>query len=124
MSVFSKKQTGDAGEDRCVKYLKKHGYKILCRNFRRPCGEIDIIAENREVLAFVEVKTRQLNPLTQPYEAVDFKKRRRIINTARLYLAENEPEKFCRFDVCEIIVDKNTLKTIRINYIEGAFDAT
>ena len=45
MSLFSKKQTGDRGEHYCAKYLKKQGYRILCRNYRKPCGEIDIIAE-------------------------------------------------------------------------------
>lgn len=45
MSLFSKKQTGDRGENYCAKYLKKQGYRILCRNYRKPCGEIDIIAE-------------------------------------------------------------------------------
>lgn len=122
MSIFSKRQTGDAGENYCVKYLKKHGYRIVCRNYSRPCGEIDVIAEKSGELAFVEVKTRQVNSMTKPYEAVDFKKQQRIANTAQLYLAENETESFCRFDVCEVIIDKDTLKLIDLNYIENAFE--
>lgn len=122
MSLFSKKQTGDAGEDYCAKYLKRHGYKILERNYRKPYGEIDIIALKSDLLCFVEVKTRHHASLTQPYEAVDFRKQQRIIKAAQAYLTENDPEVYCRFDVCEVITDKETLKLISINYIENAFE--
>ena len=122
MSIFSKKQTGDAGENYCAKYLKKHGYKILDRNYRKSFGEIDISALKRGLLCFVEVKTRHEGSLTQPYEAVDFRKQQRIIKAAQAYLAENEYECYCRFDVCEVITDKETLKLISINYIENAFE--
>ena len=122
MSSFSKKQTGDAGENYCAKYLKRHGYKILERNYRKPYGEIDIIAFKHGLLCFVEVKTRHEGSLTQPYEAVDFRKQQRLIKAAQAYLAENDFEYYCRFDVCEVITDRETLKLIRINYIENAFE--
>ena len=63
--IFTTKQTGDKGEAYAAKYLKKHKYKIIARNYKKPYGEIDIIAENKEVIAFVEVKKRILlhNPL-------------------------------------------------------------
>ena len=122
MSLFSKKQTGDVGEDYCAKYLIKNGCKIICRNYRKPCGEIDIIAEKGGVLCFVEVKTRRNGSLTRPYEAVDFRKQQRLIRAAQLYLAETAWDGFCRFDVCEVITDKNTLALLRIHYIENAFE--
>ena len=122
MSLFSKKQTGDAGENYCVKYLKKHGYKIICRNYRKSYGEIDVIAFKGGVLSFVEVKTRHSASLTQPYEAVDYKKQQRLIKAAQAYLAEHDVQSYCRFDVCEVITDKDTLKLININYIENAFE--
>lgn len=122
MSLFSKKQTGEAGEEYCAKYLKKHGFKILDRNYRKPFGEIDIVAVKNNVLCFVEVKTRHYKSLTQPYEAVDFRKRQRIINAAQAYLTEKDYRMFCRFDVCEVITDKDTLKLLRLNYIENAFE--
>lgn len=112
---------GDIGEDCAVKYLKMNKYKIICRNFRKLVGEIDIIAETKEYLVFVEVKTRQQNSLTKPYEAVDYRKQQRIIKTAYIYLEEHHTEKFCRFDVCEVYLDKNNNKLISINYIEDAF---
>ncbi len=123
MIRFTKKQTGDAGENYCAAYMKRHGYKILNRNYKKPYGEIDIIAVKGGVLCFTEVKTRHENPMTQPYEAVDYRKRRRIIKVAQTYIAEKGADSFCRFDVCEVITDKETLKLIKINYIENAFEA-
>ena len=123
MSIFSKKQTGDAGEKYCVKHLKKNGYKILCRNYSKPCGEIDIVASKGGVLCFVEVKTRHQGSLTEPYEAVDYKKQRRLLKAAQVYLLEYHIESYCRFDVCEVITDKETLKLLDIRYIENAFES-
>ena len=122
MSVFSKKQTGDAGEDYCAKYLKKHGYKILDRNYKKPFGEIDIVAFKKGMLCFVEVKTRHDQSLTRAYEAVDYRKQQRIIKAAQAYLNENHAEYQCRFDVCEVYIVKDTLKVTEINYIENAFE--
>ena len=123
MSLFSKKQTGDRGENYCAKYLKKQGYRILCRNYRKPCGEIDIIAEKNGTLCFVEVKTRHSTTLSQPFEAVDLRKQDKIIQTAIMYLYEKKLECDCRFDVCEVITDKNTLALLHIHYIENAFES-
>lgn len=122
MSLFSKKQTGDAGENYCVKFLKKNHYRILARNYRKPYGEIDIIAEKKGVVCFVEVKTRHTNPFTQPYEAVDFRKQQRLIRAAQAYIAEYDVQSYCRFDVCEVFTDKDTLKLQDIHYIENAFE--
>ncbi len=119
---YNTKKIGDTGEDHAVSYLKKHGYKILCRNYRKNYGEIDIIAKKADILCFVEVKTRHSESVTRPYEAVDFRKRKKIINTASAYLTENRLECFCRFDVCEVFVNKETLRLEKINYIESAFD--
>mgnify|MGYP000502005465 CR=1 FL=1 len=112
--IFTTKQTGDKGEAYAATYLKKHKYKI-------PYGEIDIIAENKEVIAFVEVKTRKENSLTQPVDAVNRKKQVKILKTADMYMYENNIDKECRFDVCEVFVNSDNLKLVGINYIEDAF---
>ena len=122
MSMFLAKTIGDKGEEYAVKHLKKQGYKIVVRNYRKRYGEIDIIAENKEYIVFVEVKTRHENSMTQPVDAVDKRKRMRLIKTASAFLSENETEKFCRFDVCEVYVKSENLKLISINYIENAFE--
>ncbi len=121
MIMSTAKKTGDKGEDYTAAYLKKNGYKILCRNYRKSYGEIDIIASKGSVICFVEVKTRHGGTISQPYEAVDFRKQSKIIKTATAYLIESNTESECRFDVSEVFVDKNTLKLDRINYIENAF---
>lgn len=122
MRKFSAKEIGDKGEKYALNYLKKHKYKILETNYNARVGEIDIIAESKEKISFVEVKTRHSNSVSEPYEAVDFRKQGRIIKAAMMYLAKNETDKFCSFDICEVIVDGQTLKLLSINYIENAFE--
>lgn len=123
MIKHSKKETGDIGEKYAVKYLKRNGYKIIEQNYSKPYGEIDIIARDGKNLIFLEVKTRRQDTMTQPYEAVTRSKQQRIIKTAYAYLRDKKIECFCRFDVCEVFVDPDTLKLIRVNYIENAFEA-
>lgn len=122
MKLFTTKAIGDKGEDYAVKYLKKHGYRIIERNYLKRYGEIDIIAENKEYLVFVEVKTRNTNAMIRAGEAVNRHKRQCLIKTAYAYLSECNTDKFCRFDVCEVYVYSDTLKLQSINYIENAFD--
>ena len=110
------------GEEYAVKFLSKKKYKILERNYRKRYGEIDIIAENKNYIVFVEVKTRHTDSMTSAADAVNRQKQLKIIKTASLYLAENETEKFCRFDVCEVYVNSDNLKLVDINYIEAAFE--
>ena len=122
MKKFSTQSIGEAGEEYAVKFLKKKKYKILERNYRKRYGEIDIIAENKNYIVFVEVKTRHTDSMTSASDAVNRQKQLKIIKTASLYLAENETEKFCRFDVCEVYVNSDNLKLVDINYIEAAFE--
>lgn len=123
MIKHSKKETGDIGEKYAAKYLKHHDCRIMEQNYRKPYGEIDIIARDGNYLLFVEVKTRRENTMTQPYEAVTRSKQQRIIKTAYAYLREKKIDCYCRFDVIEVFVDPDTLKLLRVNYIENAFEA-
>lgn len=122
MKKFSTQNIGEKGEEYTVKFLEKKKYKILERNYSKRYGEIDIIAENKNYIVFVEVKTRHKDSMTSAADAVNRQKQIRIIKTASLYLAENETEKFCRFDVCEVYVNSDNLKLVDINYIEAAFE--
>lgn len=121
MKKHTTRQTGNRGEDYAVAYLKQKHYKILERNYYKRSGEIDIIAEKQGLLVFVEVKTRHTTTLTQPFEAVDRRKQEKIIQTAIIYLYEKKLDRDCRFDVCEVFVNQDTLRLHKIHYIENAF---
>lgn len=123
MSLYTTKQIGDAGEEYAVEYLKKHKHKILSRNYRRNFGEIDIISQKGEYIIFTEVKTRKNDTMSRPIDAVDKQKRQRIIKTAAAFLAENDIDSFCRFDICEIFINPQNLKLNKINYLKNAFMA-
>ena len=112
-----KKTVGDFGEDLVEEYLRNKGYDILDRNFRKPFGEIDIIARIDEIVVFVEVKTRKNKDFANPSEAVTISKQQKIIKASQAYLMENAlTDSIIRFDVAEVIrVDGE------INYIENAF---
>ena len=105
---------GKYGEKMARRYLRRHGYRIIKKNFVAESNEIDIIAEGKEVLAFVEVKTRTLgseNPNEpRPASSVDSKKQRGIIKAARFYAAYNPSDKKKRFDIIEVYVNQNNGK--------------
>lgn len=101
---LSKKEIGDKGEKKAVRCLKRQGYKILERNFSVPkIGEIDIVATDGEYLCFVEVRLRSRGDFGTPAQTVTAEKQRKIIRTAKVYLARHGAERaFIRFDVVEI----------------------
>jgi putative endonuclease len=95
--------TGTRGESLAVKALKKKGYKILEKNYRSYLGEIDIIARDGDVLAFVEVKARRTDRFGDPKLAVTAHKQRKISMVALQYLKETDQmDKGARFDVVAI----------------------
>jgi len=109
---------GTEGESAARSYLVSKGAKILEMNFRRPSGEIDIIAMMKKTLLFVEVKRRSSLRFGRPSEAVNPQKQAHILRTAMLYLQENRIENTpVRFDVIEVLPDG-------VHHIENAFDAT
>lgn len=116
------KDIGAKGEKAAAVYLKKQGYKIICKNFSSSHGEIDIIAEDKNFLVFVEVKTRKniednFKNYGRPGEAVDKTKQKHIVSTAKVYLSKHHSDKELRFDVIEVYYDDK----IKINHIEDAF---
>ena len=109
---------GGEGEARARAFLERKGTKILEMNYRRPTGEIDIIARADRTIVFVEVKRRSSLRYGRPGEAVDRTKQRHILRTAQLYLHENRLlDVPVRFDVIEILPGE-------IRHIENAFDAS
>lgn len=115
-----KNKTGAWGEIYAARYLRERKYAILTSNFVCRLGEIDIVAEKKNVLAFVEVKTRNVSAKIRPMEAVDFLKQERIRAASKIYLKCVKLDMDCRFDVCEVYINDD-MSLADINYIENAF---
>ena len=79
---MNNKHLGDRGESYAEDYLRRQGYRILTRNYRTKIGEIDLIADDHGTLVFIEVKTRSSVRYGIPSEAVNYKKKQKIIQTA------------------------------------------
>jgi len=95
--------TGARGESLAVKALKEKGYRILEKNYRCKLGEIDIIAKDDGVLAFVEVKARRTDRFGDPKLAVTPRKQRKISMVALEYLKKTgQIGERARFDVVAI----------------------
>lgn len=113
---------GDIGEKLAVKFLQKHDFTVLSRNYSSIYGEIDIIAKKDDTIAFVEVKTRKPESLLLPREAVDAKKQQKIIKTALSYMEENNLNLQPSFDVLEIYMPASKEEKAKVNYIKNAFE--
>lgn len=117
-----KKILGAFGEDAAEQYLRRHGYKIIGRNFSCRFGEIDIIAQKGKYLAFVEVKLRKNADFGAAKEFVTPAKQRRVIAAAEYWLLRNPTKHQLRFDVVEVYAPQG-LQTAKpeINHIEDAY---
>ncbi len=114
---------GKLGEQYAAQQLLHKGYSIVAVNYFSRYGEIDIVAIKDDILAFVEVKTRAKSYVASGLEAVNISKQRKIINTAKLYMAEHQTDLQPRFDVYEIVTQSTKGFTVLSEqYIEGAFD--
>jgi putative endonuclease len=101
-----KRKLGNKGEAIAVKELKRKGYKILKKNYVAAGYEIDVIAENRDTLAFVEVKTRNGDQYGYPSEAVTATKQQRIKRAAEQYLQGRRMNwNKVSFDVYEVMTE-------------------
>jgi putative endonuclease len=112
---------GQEGEELARDHLIKHGYKILQRNWTSGKLEIDIIAENKDFIIFVEVKTRTTDYHMEPRLAVTNQKQKSIILAAESYIRRYKIDKDSRFDIISIISGGNS---IQIEHIEDAFYPT
>ena len=101
--VTENRRRGNLGEDFAADYLEKEGYTILERNYATKLGEIDIIAQKDNFIAFVEVKARSEDCMYAPREAVTFSKQQKICKAAMLYKMRKGFNARPRFDVFEII---------------------
>lgn len=111
-------EIGKLGEERAQKFLLDQGYEILALNWRFKKAEIDIIAQQKETLVIVEVKTRTSTDFERPQEAVTLSKQRHLVRAADAYIQENEIDFECRFDVVSVLIQGTEME---IEHIEDAF---
>jgi putative endonuclease len=119
---ISSKETGIEGEGLAINFLKRNGYRILQKNYRCKCGEIDIIAKDGSTICFVEVKTRRTETFGLPADSVTPAKQNKISRTAQWYMrAHSLLDCNCRFDVVTVMLTPpNRDKNIRL--IKNAFE--
>ncbi len=108
------------GEDKACEYLKKLGFKIIEKNFRKGYGEIDIVAidsseKSGQVLVFVEVKTRTSNRFGTPLDSINYWKLKSLIKTAQYYKMthRNLPESL-RIDAISVILNGQEVQSIEL----------
>jgi putative endonuclease len=98
-----RQQYGEAGEALAARLLRRQGYRILATNYRTPIGEIDIIAQERDTIVFVEVKARRSLHFGHPKMAVTAQKQRKLSMLALYYLkSTGQSGAKARFDVVAI----------------------
>jgi len=115
-------RTGKLGEEDAYFYLRRLGYVVVARNFRslRCRGEIDLIAWDKDVLCFIEVKTRTTMAVKPPEAAVDRHKRREISAVARAYLTRVPPSCQWRFDIVSVYYERSKASRPQIEVFRNA----
>ncbi|MBQ2992822.1 MAG: YraN family protein [Alistipes sp.] len=118
--MTEKLQQGAAGEEAAIDWLRSHGFMIEARNLRYGRYEIDIVASRWGTTHFVEVKTRRLNSLTSPEEAIDDKKRHALHRAISAYVAQHRLRGEIQIDLAA--VDALSDGTYAVRYIENAIE--
>lgn len=127
-----RQELGKLGEEQAAAYLQERGYRLLARNYRCRLGEIDIVAQDKDVLVFVEVRCRTSGRFGLPQESVQWRKQTRLRRAAQYYLRdagssavrENPPGSAftgrMRFDVLALLFNRDR-QLDRIEHIKNAF---
>jgi putative endonuclease len=136
-NITEKRKTGNLGEDLACRFLTKQGFNVIERNYLKKCGEIDIIANNKGILHFIEVKAVSCETIPsvsgaclaretsknegfRPEDNVHPWKLQRLAKTVQIYLTEkNVPhETNWQFDVVTVYIDKKRLVS-KVSIIEN-----
>jgi putative endonuclease len=112
---------GRRGEDLAVEFLSRLRYRILERNYRCRCGEVDIVVRQGSTIVFVEVKTRSSHFYGHPAASVTPFKQRQISKAALTWLSKNRlHDTNARFDVIAILLHTDAAHSI--DHIRNAFE--
>jgi putative endonuclease len=121
--VLDRRAVGLEGEAVARRFLEGLGFRIVEENFNCPLGEIDLIAEDGEVLVFVEVKTRRSTRFGTPAEAVHTRKQQQILRVAQAYMRERRFRGPCRVDVVAVEFPGQGARA-RVELIRNAVEGT
>ena len=120
--TMARQALGKLGEDAAVAEIERRGYAVLERRYRTRHGEIDIVAEDGDVVVFIEVKVRATAERGTAAEAVTVQKQRKLVAMATDYLSRRRlTHRRCRFDVVAI---DGVGEGQRVTVYRAAFDAT
>ena len=120
----NRQDLGKRGEDVALEYLLQRGMELLERNWRSGHKELDLVMEEEEFIRIVEVRSRNYPAQIDPFESVDMAKRKKIIQAAKGFVAENRSRikgKEVVFDVVSILFNGELFK---VEYIREAFAPT
>lgn len=117
-----RKEIGSLGEKLALEFLKAKGYRVKCKNFRTPFGELDIVATHRGSIVFIEVRTRTTSSLGPPFLSVTRIKQAHIIKNALFYLKRyGRIDSNWRIDVVSVKLDSERALE-NIEHIENAVE--
>lgn len=111
-------ELGKKGEQLAVDFLLKNGYDIMERNYRFGKAEVDIIAQQEDTLAIIEVKTRSTSDFGNPQDFVKPKQIQRLVKAVDEYVNVNDLDVEVRFDIIAIVKEG---KGFNIEHLENAF---
>ncbi|MFD1616063.1 YraN family protein [Gelatiniphilus marinus] len=111
-------ELGKKGEQLAVDFLLENGYGIIERNYFFDKAEVDIIAQKKDILAVIEVKTRSTTDFGNPQDFVKPKQIQRLVKAVDAYVTANDLDVEVRFDIIAIVKEK---KGFGIEHLENAF---
>jgi putative endonuclease len=117
---MARRDLGQRSERVAEAFLQRLRYTIIARNYRCALGEIDLIAQDRDTLVFVEVRSHTGERFGDPLESVTFRKQRQIAKAALDYvMRQRVTNRPLRFDVIGICWEGDTP---RVSHVKDAFD--
>ncbi len=112
---------GKLGENIALEYAQQQGYQIIQRNFRCKSGEIDLIAQDKHIVVFIEVRTKTSDAYGPAYNMVTYSKQQQVKRVALHYISErNLVNTQFRFDVIGITFEPNSDR-YQLDHLQNAF---
>lgn len=110
---------GRRGEELAARLLVDKGYQLLDRNWRCDVGELDLVAQDGDCLAFVEVRTRRGRAMGSPEASITAAKQARLIDLSEAYVQAHDWPGHWRIDVVAVEIDAGG-RLLRVEHYENA----